>query len=104
MVDTSPGTPIRPLIEAYLIQLAAKRKAKRISESESVVLARLVIEFASVPSHDARKNPTNEGLYLASELCDYMNRSRLLPKLFRSPKILAEKLNVFRPDQASSRC
>ena len=95
VVDTAPGTPIRPLIEAHLIELARRRKDKCSSESESVVLARLIIEYTSVPSHDARKNPpAGDGLYLASELCAYVNRARLLAKLFSSPKILAERLNI----------
>jgi hypothetical protein len=95
VVDRSPGTPIRPLIEAHLIELAERRKDKRNSESESVLLARLIIEYTSVPRYDARKNPpAGEGLYLASELCDYVNKTGLLVKRFRSTKVLAERLSI----------
>ena len=97
VIDRAPGTPsVYPMIEAHLVALARKRKENRATTSESVIIARIIIEFAAVEHHDARRNPPpGEKLFLAEDLFRYANESELLPKRrFRSVKAMAERLNV----------
>jgi len=94
-IDRTPGIPVRPVIQRLLVDLANTRKSKRKTESEAALVARLVIEFASNPRYDARRNPpSGNGMFLADELWRYVNRTQLLARPIRSAKALAEKLNV----------
>ena len=96
VIDRAQGTPsVYPMIEAHLVALARKRKENRATASESVIIARIILEFAAVEYHDARKNPpSGERLFLAEDLYRYGNQSELLPNKFRCVKTMAERLNV----------
>jgi hypothetical protein len=96
VVDIGSDEPILPTIESFLAAHAAGRKRSKFADSQTAVLARLVLEYVDghEPDGHRTKSASTSPLYLAGSMLNYINSVKVLEQSFSSTKALGEALGA----------